>query len=233
MTLNPDELKRAAAQQALDLVEDGMLLGVGSGSTAELFVELLGERVAAGLHVTGVATSKRVAELARQHGIPLLPEDDLPRLDLAVDGADEIEPRTLGLIKGRGGALLREKLVATASDRLCIIADDSKLVERLGEKVPVPVAIVPFAWQRTADRIARLGGQPTLRQAGDGAFVSDDGLYILDCRFGPISEPGRLNDALKGLLGVVDHGIFLGLAWRALVAGPSGVAILEPGAVRA
>ncbi len=233
MTVGPDELKRAAARQALDLVEDGMLLGLGSGSTAELFVELLGERVAAGLHVTGVPTSRRVADLAHEHHIPLVADDDLPRLDLTVDGADEIEPRTLGLVKGRGGALLREKLVATASDRLCIIADDSKLVGSLGEKVPVPVAIVPFGWQRTADRIARLGGEPILRRAGTDPLVSDDGLYIVDCRFGPIAEPGRLSEALKSLLGVVDHGLFLGLAWRAIVAGASGVTVLEPGAVRA
>lgn len=233
MSVGPDELKRQAARQALDLIEDGMLLGLGSGSTAELFVQFLGERVAAGLRVRGVATSERVADLARQHGIPLVEQHDLPRLDLTVDGADEIEPRTLGLVKGRGGALLREKLVATASDRVCIIADDSKLVSALGEKVPVPVAIVPFGWRRTADRIAHLGGQPALRQAGDQPYVTDDGAYVLDCPFGPISEPGRLSESLKGLLGVVEHGIFLGLAWRAIVAGASGVTVLEPGAVQA
>jgi ribose 5-phosphate isomerase A len=232
VSIGPDELKRAAAQQALDLVEDGMLLGLGSGSTAELFVALLGERVQSGLRVIGAATSVRVAELARQHGIALVADDDLPRLDLTVDGADEIEPRTLGLVKGRGGALLREKMVATASNRLCIIADDSKLVGALGEKTAVPVAIVPFGWRRTADRIARLGGQPALRLANTEPYVSDDGFYILDCRFGPISEPGRLSEALKGLLGVVEHGLFLGLAWRALVAGATGITVLEPVAVR-
>jgi len=233
MSVGQDELKLAAARQALDLVQDGMLLGLGSGSTAELFVQALGQRVAAGLRVAGVATSDRVAELARQHGVPLIESDDLPRLALTVDGADEIEPGTLGLVKGRGGALLREKLVASASDRLCIIADDSKLVGTLGEKVPVPVAIVPFGWQRTVERIARLGGTPVLRQAGPGPYVSDDGLYIADCRFGPIAEPARLGEALKELTGVVEHGLFLGLAWRALVASPTGVMTLEPRTVTA
>jgi ribose 5-phosphate isomerase A len=233
MTAELDALKRVAAQRALDFVKDGMLLGLGSGSTSELFALALGERVAAGLKVTAVATSQRVADLARQHGITLIEDDELPRIDLTVDGADEIEPRSFGLIKGRGGALLREKLVATASDRLCIIADDSKLVGALGEKVPVPVAIVPFGWRRTADRIARLGGDPILRRADGAPVVSDDGLYILDCRFGPISEPARVAAALKGLLGVVDHGLFLGLAWRVIVASASGVAVLEPRTVSA
>jgi ribose 5-phosphate isomerase A len=233
MTAEPDELKRAAARRALDLVEDGMLLGLGSGSTSEQFALALGERVAAGLKVTAVATSTRVADLARQHGITVVGDDELPRIDLTVDGADEIDPRTFGLVKGRGGALLREKLVATASDRLCIIADDSKLVGALGEKVPVPVAIVPFGWRRTADRVARLGGDPILRRANGAPVVSDDGLYILDCRFGPISEPARVAAALKGLLGVVDHGLFLGLAWRVIVASASGVTVLEPRTVSA
>ena len=228
-----DGLKQAAAREALDLVQDDMVLGLGSGSTAELFVEALAGRVATGLRVRGVATSRRVAELAQRHQIPLIDGERLPRLDLTVDGADEIEPRTLGLVKGRGGALLREKLVAAVSDRVCIIADDSKLVGVLGEHLPVPVAVVPFGWQQTAERVARLGGVPTLRQDGSQPFVSDDGLYILDCRFGPIVQPARLSEALKETLGVVEHGIFLGLAWRAIVAGASGVTVFEPGRVPA
>jgi ribose 5-phosphate isomerase A len=167
--------------------------------------------------------------MARERGIPLATLSDVGRLDLAVDGADEIQPSTLALIKGRGGALLREKLVATAADRFCVIADASKLVSRLGEKQPVPVAVVPFGWQQTADRIRALGGDPALRLDNGSPLVSDDGLYILDCRFEPTDEPGQLADALKGLLGVVDHGLFVGIAAQAIVAGDSGIVTLEVG----
>jgi ribose 5-phosphate isomerase A len=230
--LQPQKL--AAAQEAVMLVQDGMVVGLGSGSTAELFAALLGERVRQGdLTITGVPTSIRVAELASQHGLTVLPLEDVPRVDLTVDGADEIQTGTLGLIKGRGGALLREKLVAAASEQLCVIADDSKLVTRLGERFAVPVAVVPFGWRQTADRIRHLGGEPTLRQAGSGPLVSDDGLLILDCAFGPIPDPSSLARALKGTLGVVEHGLFLGMARRAIVAGAGGVTVLEPGKVSA
>jgi ribose 5-phosphate isomerase A len=231
---DPEALKRAAARQALALVEDGMRLGLGSGSTAELFLELLAERVKDGLRVIGVPTSERVAGLARGLGIPLVEgHDDLTRLDLAVDGADEIEPRSLALIKGRGGALLREKLVATAADRLCVIADGSKLVRALGQQAPVPVAVLPFGWRQTAERIAHLGTEPVLRRVRDRPLVTDDGLYILDCRWSPIADPAALDAALKRTLGVAEHGIFLGMTWRALVAAPDGVTVLEAGKVTA
>jgi ribose 5-phosphate isomerase A len=228
-----DPFKRAAALEALRLVEDGMTLGLGSGSTAEIFLDELGRRIRDGVRIVGVPTSKRVGELAAQHGIPLADLSDVTSIDLAVDGADEIETAALGLVKGRGGALLREKLVASSAARFCIIADSSKLVTRLGEKYPVPVAVVPFGWAQTAARIRSLGGEPTLRQAGADPFVSDDGLYILDCAFGPIADPDRLAAALKGTLGVVEHGLFLGMAERAIVAGDGGVQILAPGGVTA
>ncbi|MCC6175551.1 MAG: ribose-5-phosphate isomerase RpiA [Chloroflexi bacterium] len=225
MTDTLEEFKRAAARQALEHVKDGMVLGLGTGSTAEQFLAGLGERVQAGLRVTGVPTSERSASLARGYGIPLADVEDLPRIDLTVDGADEIEPTSLTLVKGRGGALLREKLVAANSDQVFIVADTSKLVQQIGEHFALPVAVVPFGWRRTADGLATLGCEPALRTAGDRPFRSDDGLYMLDCQFGPIADPQRLAAQIKALLGVVEHGLFVGLADRALVAGPEGVQV--------
>jgi ribose 5-phosphate isomerase A len=227
MTDATASLKRAAAREAVALVEDGMIVGLGSGSTSELFLEALAERVAGGLHITAVPTSNRVASMARSRGIQVAELHDVPRVDLTVDGADEILPRSLDLIKGGGGALLREKLVAAAASRLCIIADRSKLVSQLGERWAVPVVVVPFGWRQTADRIRRLGGEPSLRFDGGSPLVTDDGLYVLDCRFGPIADPGRLGTALKGVLGVVEHGLFVGLAKQAIVAGEDGIMILR------
>lgn len=229
MTDAADSLKRAAAQEAVNLVRDGMVVGLGSGSTAELFAALLGERVRQdGLAITGVPTSIRVGQLSREHGLTIVALEEVAQIDLTVDGADEIQTSTLGLVKGRGGALLREKLVAASSEQLCIIADDSKLVTHLGEKFAVPVAVVPFGWRQTAERIRRLGGEPTLRPFGASPLVSDDGLLILDCAFGPIPDPASLAQALKGTLGVVEHGLFLGMAHRAIVAGAGGITVLKP-----
>ena len=227
MTDEAESLKRAAAREAVTLVEDGMIVGLGSGTTSELFLEVLAERVAGGLRITAVPTSERVATMARGRALQVAQLHDVPRIDLTVDGADEIQQRGLDLIKGGGGALLREKLVAAAADRLCIIADRSKLVSRLGERWAVPVVVVPFGWRQTADRIRALGAQTSLRLVDGSPLVTDDGLYILDSRFGPIAEPGRLATELKGLLGVVEHGLFVGLAKQAIVAGQDGVAILE------
>jgi ribose 5-phosphate isomerase A len=154
--------------------------------------------------------------------------DDGATLDLTVDGADEIDPRTLNLVKGHGGALVREKLVAVASVQELIIADASKLVDQLGEHGPVPVAVVQFGWQHTARAISQLGGRPTLRLGPDGRpFVSDDGLYILDCQFAPISSPAQLADALKAIVGVAEHGLFLGVANRVIIAAEDGVKELQ------
>jgi ribose 5-phosphate isomerase A len=227
MTDAAESLKRAAAREALALVEDGMIVGLGSGTTAELFLAALAERVAGGLHVTAVPTSKRVAEMAARLGIPVAALEGVPRVDLTVDGADEIQARGLGLIKGGGGALLREKLVATASARVCIIADRSKLVSRLGERWAVPVVVVPFGWRQTTDRIRQLGCEPSLRLVDGSPLVTDDGLHILDCRFGPIADLERLAATLKAVTGVVEHGLFVGLAHRAIVAGPDGIEILR------
>ncbi|HZO28166.1 MAG TPA: ribose-5-phosphate isomerase RpiA [Chloroflexota bacterium] len=227
MTDEAESLKRAAAREAVTLVEDGMIVGLGSGTTSELFLEALAERVAGGLRITAVPTSERVASMAHARGLRVAELHDVPGIDLTVDGADEIQPRGLDLIKGGGGALLREKLVAAAADRLCIIADRSKLVSRLGERWAVPVVVVPFGWRQTADRIRALGGQPSLRHVDGSPLVTDDGLHILDCRFGPIADPAKLAGALKGLLGVVEHGLFVGLAKQAIVAGEDGIEILR------
>ena len=227
MTDAADSLKRGAAREALALVEDGMIVGLGSGTTSELFLEALAERVAAGLQITAVPTSERIASMARGRGLQVAQLQDVSRVDLTVDGADEIQPRGLDLIKGGGGCLLREKLVAAAASRLCIIADRSKLVSRLGERWAVPVVVVPFGWRQTADRLRRLGGEPLLRHAGSSPLVNDDGLYILDCRFGPIADPGRLARELKGVLGVVEHGLFIGMAKQAIVAGEDGIETLR------
>jgi ribose 5-phosphate isomerase A len=228
MTDSAASFKRAAAREALPLVEDGMILGLGSGSTSELFLDVLAERVAAGLRVTAVPTSQRVGDIARGRGIAVAELQDVPRIDLTIDGADEIQPRGLDLIKGGGGALLREKLVATAARRFCVIADRSKIVSRLGEHWPVPVVVVPFGWHQTADRIRGIGGDPTLRIRDGGPLVTDDGLYVLDCRFGPIADPARLAALLKGLLGVVEHGLFVGITSQAIVASEAGIDVYKP-----
>jgi ribose 5-phosphate isomerase A len=209
MSVDQDALKRAAAAHAVQLVEDGMTIGLGSGSTAELFLAALADRVLGGLKITGVPTSRRVAALAQAKGVPIAALEDVKHIDLTVDGADEILLPGLDLIKGRGAALLREKLVALATERLYIVADDSKMVSQLGELQPVPVAVIPFGWQQTAERVRQLGCDPVLRLANGRPLISDDELFILDCQFGPIADPAALNVALKGVHGVVEHGIFL------------------------
>ncbi len=221
--------KRAAAEHALEYVRDGTVLGLGSGSTAEIFLAGLAERVRQGLGVVAVPTSERTAALARAAGIPLSSLDQEPRLAVTVDGADEIDPATLALIKGRGGALLREKLVAAASDQEIIVADDSKLVSRLGERRPVPVEVVRFGWQQTARRLERLGCSVNLRIGDDTPtpFVSDEGHLLLDCAFGPIPDPAKLASEIKSIVGVVEHGLFIGLTHRVVIGCADWVQVLE------
>ncbi len=207
-----------------------MVVGLGSGTTATIAVQLLGERVARGLRIVGVPTSRVVERQARALGIPLTTLEQRPRIDLTIDGADEIEPNSLALIKGRGGALLREKLVALASEVEVIIADDSKLVKVLGERAPLPVEIVPFGWRRTAEAVQALGCQAVLRRhprRRDRPYLTDGGHYLLDCRFPPIADPSALAASIKGISGVVESGLFIGLAHRAVVAGSSGVQVIE------
>ena len=227
-----DELKESAARAALDLVEDGMRLGLGSGSTAARFVAALGERVASGLRVLCVPTSEATRTQAERLGIPLSTLDETPQLDLTVDGADEIDDQ-LRMIKGGGGALLREKIVATASDRMVVIADESKLVAALG-LYPLPVEVVRFGLMATIRLIEAIAAETGCHGAialrpgeGDAPFVTDQGNLILDCAFGSIPEPEVLAFSLKRVPGVVEHGLFLGLADLAIVAGRSGVRALR------
>lgn len=227
-----DGLKRQAAARALDQVRDGMKLGLGTGSTAKHFVDLLGDKVRAGLKVVGVPTSEATRAQAEACGVPLTSLDDIDRLDLTVDGADEINP-ALDLIKGGGGALLREKIVAAASDRMIVIADDSKWVDCLG-RFPLPVEVIPFglaATQRAmADAFARVGasGQMVLRKAADGhVLVTDGGHWIVDARLGEIQDAPRLAGLLSAIPGVVEHGLFIGLARTAILAGAQGIRVIE------
>jgi ribose 5-phosphate isomerase A len=220
----PEEVwKRLAAERALGLVGEGVLLGLGTGSTAVYFVQGLGRMVASGLRVQGVATSAATASLARALGIPLVERLERP-IDLAVDGADEIDP-ALNCIKGRGGALLREKIIAQAAGRFVLIADERKLVPRLG-RGPVPVEVLPFLWEETAHRIAQLGGRPQLRGDAAAPFLTDNGNLVLDVSFEEIADPVALAVRLKAIAGVVEHGLFCGMARTAVIGGPDGVRVL-------
>lgn len=219
--------KQAAGEAAAELVQDGMAVGLGTGSTATWMIAALGRRVQAGLSIVGIPTSERSAAQARSLGIPLITFADRARLDLTIDGADEIAGESLNLIKGLGGALLREKLVAAASDRLVIVGDQGKLVDQLGT-TPVPVEVVEFGWQTTQARIEALGGMPVLRMGPNGTpFRTDGGNLILDCAFGLIADPAALETRLKATLGVIATGLFIGMARSAYVAGPDGVRVLS------
>ncbi len=223
-----DSEKRAAAEAAAQLVHSGMVIGLGTGSTAEFAIRALAERVATGLKIVGVPTSRQSEMLARSGGLPLTDLQSVDRVDLTIDGADEIDPRTLAVLKGRGGALVREKLVASASESLLIIADSTKVVERLGSEHPVPVEVLPFGWRIPAKRLTELGGTVRLRTISPGTspFVTDNGNLILDVEFAPIDDPERLASSIKAITGVVDHGLFIHLADRALVGTSTGVNLL-------
>ncbi len=230
--MSDDEQKIAAAERALQYVESGMKLGLGTGTTAAKFVDLLGPKVQAGLKLTCVATSEATQARASALGIRMSTLDETPFLDLTIDGADQLDGE-LHLIKGGGGALLREKIVATSSDRMIVIADASKRVEMLGSH-PLPVEVVRFGLTATRNMVIALAsdagceGEITLRQGADGKpFVTDSGNYILDCAFGRIEEPEDLDDALKMAPGVVENGLFLGIADLAIVAGPDGITLLS------
>jgi ribose 5-phosphate isomerase A len=226
-----DRQKREAASRAVEFVTPGMRLGLGTGSTARHFVELVGEKVAAGLQVRCVATSEATATQAKGLGIPLATLEELDELDLTVDGADEVDHQ-LNLIKGGGGALLREKIVAAASRRMAVIVDATKLVRRLGA-FPLPIEVVPFGLAATRRHIEReaallgLAGSIILRQKGAAPFVTDGGHSILDCSFGAIVDVERLADRLSSIPGVVEHGLFIGYAEVAMIARAEGVDVLR------
>ncbi len=222
-----EKFKQEAAEAAVALVESGMVIGLGTGSTATLAVDALGKRVQQGLHIIGVPTSEHTAAQARGLGIPISSLADQAELDLTIDGADEIQRGPLDLIKGRGGALLREKVVASASRRLIIIADETKLVDRLGSHFAVPVEVVQFGWQSAERKLQKLGAQTKLRPGSDAKpFVTDGGNFILDCNFGPIANPAVLDQELNNVVGVVEHGLFLKMTSQAMVAGQGGVTVL-------
>jgi ribose 5-phosphate isomerase A len=212
-----DDQKRRAAERAVALVEDGMALGLGSGTTAELFVRALAPRVAAGMRLRCVATSGRTERLANEVGIPLVELEG--ELDLAIDGADAIERGSLAVIKGRGGALTREKIVALAARRFVIVGESSKLVERLSDALPaiqVPVEVLPFGWKMTRLRLATLG-DPILRERDGAPFVTDNGNLVLDLYNAPLDRPADVATAISGIPGVVEHGLFIDIATLALV----------------
>ena len=225
-------LKRAVAAKALEYVQDGMKLGLGSGSTAEIFVEMLAPRVRGGEKLLCVPTSEKTAMLARKLGITLSPLDDLAPLDLTIDGADEAD-RNLDLIKGGGGMLLREKIVAAASRRMIVIADESKLVPRLG-KYPLPVEVVEFGHKSTAARLVRTFNAAgyasvpmTLRQRDGATFKTDSRNVIYDCGFGAIQSAPKLAAAISATTGVVEHGLFIGIATTLLIAADGEIEVIE------
>ena len=223
-----DQWKAAAAQAAVAMVEGGMIVGLGTGSTASFALGMLGQRVAEGLRVVGIPTSEHTAREARRLGILLSTVEEHDHVDLTIDGADEVHVGTLALLKGRGGALLREKIIASASEQLIIIVDETKLVDRLGAKSPVAVEVVPFGWHATVRRLRSLVTSLERRTASDGSpFITDGGHYILDCVCGGIEDPEDLQRQLDGTVGVVEHGVFLGLASRVIVGGAHGVRVLQ------
>jgi ribose 5-phosphate isomerase A len=233
------QFKQAAAEAAVGLVESGMVVGLGTGSTAKLAVEALGKRVQGGLRIVGIPTSEYTARQASGLGIPISSLAEHAEIDLTSDGAAEIRRGTLDLIKGGGGALLREKVIASSSRRLIIIADETKLVDRLGAHFAVPVEVVQFEWQATERKLKKLGARTTLRprsalpgtalQNPDSKpFVTDSGNFIVDCRFPPIEAPAALDQQLNSVVGVVEHGLFLKMTSQAIVAGRDGVKVLLP-----
>lgn len=218
-----DDLRMAMlARHVAAMIEDGAVIGLGSGSTAEAFVVALGERVAGGLQVRAVSTSERTTRVARECGITLVDPAEHMELDIGVDGADEIDP-SLDLVKGRGGALLYEKIVAETCRTWLIVASAEKLVGRLGTRLPLPVEVVPFGWQRTAASVQDLGLDPHLRVSDAGQpFLTDGGHVILDCQTDPIEDAPALAQSLKHITGVVDHGLFIGLADLAVTIDANG-----------
>jgi ribose 5-phosphate isomerase A len=228
--MTQDEAKRMAATRALEFVEDGMALGLGTGTTAAIFIHELGERVKQGLRVRGIATSDASHQLAESLSIPMTTFDDCPILDLAIDGADEVGPG-LALIKGGGGALLREKIVASAARRFLVVADSSKLVNTLG-RFPLPVEVIQMALPIVARKLEELGLNPTLRHHPDGAvYITDENNVILDCACSSIPDPAKTAAEIRAIVGVVEHGLFLNMASIALIAGEDGVREVRPNAV--
>jgi len=222
-----ERMKQLACQRAVQEVQDGMALGLGTGSTVYYFLHELGRMVREGMRLTGVPTSIQTAQLATQLAIPLTTLDDQPHLDLAVDGADEVDDH-LNLVKGAGGALLREKIIAASAARFLVVVDDGKLVTRLGERYPLPVEVVPFGHTPAIRAVEGLGARVTLRRGTDGQpWISDNGNYILDCRFGPIADPVVLQKELLAIPAVIESGLFLNMTDTVIVGDAEGVRLLS------
>ncbi|MBI3948094.1 MAG: ribose-5-phosphate isomerase RpiA [Armatimonadetes bacterium] len=227
---NSDEAKRQAGERAAELVADDMVVGLGTGSTVYFFLLKLGERCRQGLKIVGVPTSLATEALAREQGIPLA--DAWTAVDLVIDGADEIDPH-LDLIKGMGGALVREKIVAQAASRVVVVGDEGKLVGALGSRSPLPVEVIPFGWEATARRVLQLGMAPVIRRRASEPYRTDNGNYLLECHTGPIDHAATLAAALDGIAGVVGHGLFLDLATTAIIGSETGTRLLHrPGGLR-
>ena len=221
-----DAGKSRAADRAIQFVQNGQVVGLGTGSTAAFAIKGLGRLVREGLRIAGVPTSTRSEQLARKVGIPIVDLNECSRVDITIDGADQVDDR-FDMIKGGGGALIREKLVAIASDREVIVVDRSKLVSQLGGPVPLPVEVLPFGWRLASRFLQELGGVPRLRQSGGVPFESDNGNYILDCDFGAIPDAGTLEKRVRQVPGVVESGLFVGLADMLIIGSESGVEIRE------
>ncbi|WP_042146965.1 ribose-5-phosphate isomerase RpiA [Paucisalibacillus sp. EB02] len=217
--------KKAAGEKAVEFIENGMILGLGSGSTVYWMMKKLAELVQQGLDIKGVPSSKRTEGWAKEFGIPLVDFSQVERIDLAIDGADEIDPE-FHLTKGGGGSLVREKIVDAIAEKLIVIADNTKMVETLGA-FPLPVEVVPFGYQVTAKRIANIGAIPKLRMKDGNIFVSNNGNYILDCQFTSINNPEQLHDSIKALVGVVETGLFVNMVDTVIVGDENGIEIIS------
>lgn len=224
--MTQDEAKALVAEQAVSLVQDGMAVGLGTGTTSTLFIRALAVRVREGLKIRCVASSEASETLGRHLGMHVTTLDELPRLDVYIDGADEVGPG-LALIKGGGGALLREKIVASAADRFIVVVDASKIVQQLGH-FPLPVEVVKMALPLVKPRLAALGLNPVQRSRGDDPYLTDEGNYILDCACGVIADPVQTAVDIRRIIGVVEHGLFIGMSALALVGGDNGVTELTP-----
>ena len=224
--MDKERFKQMAAEKAVEEIQPGAIVGLGTGSTVYYVLLALGEKVRDGLNITGIATSKQTETISAKQGIPLSTLAERPVIDLTIDGADEIDP-SLNLIKGGGGALVREKIIAHASKRLVIVADESKLVSVLGTTFALPVEVLQFGWEATQTAINNICGKSTMRYSGEKPFLSDNGNYILDCRFGMIRQPAQIELQLNNLPGVVENGLFVSRADKAIIGTTSGVEIRE------
>lgn len=223
--MNQDDLKKRVAYEAINYIKDGMMVGLGTGSTMYYAIQSLGERIKEGLNIKGIPTSEKTAEWARSNNIPLTDFSEVNHLDLVIDGADEVD-ENFQLIKGGGGALLREKIVANATDQFIVIIDESKYVQILGE-FKLPVEVVPFGWEVTAREIEALGCNATLRMDNNGIFLTDNDHYILDCDFKVINNPEKLNQDLISIVGVVETGLFINMTRKVLISYSNSGKVIE------